>query len=143
MFQGVSPLNCFWVCVPGCKVPELFVGVCPKYVGSWTWLRLCVAVNEVSVHGCMWQRVTYLNSVCARDHKVSDLCGCVFPSRRDFLFACGYIFQGVHSLIYSGVRFLLCSRVYGLMVERSLIHLGVYIPGYEASDLFVVVCLRM
>ena len=123
--------------------------VCPKYVGSRTWLWLNVAVYDVSVHGYIYQGVRYLSSlsVCLRLWCLSDLFGCLFPRMRDFWFGCGCIFQGVSSLIYlgvyvQGVRFLLCC---GYMSNdiRFLICLWVYISGYEVSDLFVIVCHRM
>lgn len=129
--QGVSFLNCLWVYVPGGKVPELFVGVCPKCVRSLLCLWLHVAVYEVSAHGCMYQDVSYLSSLSMRvwDYEVSDVFGCMFPRMRDFWFACGYIFQDVTYLIYLGV--------YGV---RFLICLWVYVPGYEVSDLFLALC---
>lgn len=133
--QGVSSLNCLWVYIPGCKGPGLFMSVYPKCVRSLTCSWLYVAVYEVSVHGKMYQAwEIWALWVCVPDDEVSDQFGCLFPRIRDFWFGCGCIFQDVSSLIplgmcIWGVRFLLC--------------LWIDVPGYEVSDLFVIVCLRM
>lgn len=93
LFSGVSSLNCLWVYVPRCEVPELFVAVCPKYGVPDMLVALCCSLRGlcswVCVPGCEGSEL--FECVCMRLWGLQSVWVWVSPEERCFICLWVYI----------------------------------------------------